>query len=265
MQPESAEAKKFLEQWQLARLAEPLPDGLRTGPASVTVLAYHFWPAELSDDRFKFVECSIRETWRHCGMLKTVLVCNAECTAASEFKNRFPGWVAIQIEPNLIPGKIDSMSADCNGMLADRFDTDYVLIVQEDGFPLRSGLEAFLGKWDFIGAPYVRDRFLQNLFCRCFGCWVSNGGFSLRSKRICEEAADFWRKKYSKWPDLHAVTEDLYYTKFLPLREASYRRVFRIADNRTAVTFAVDDIVPCTIRAKPFGFHRAETFAGLMK
>lgn len=263
MQPESVEAKRILEQWQLSRLAEPWPDSIRPGPANVTVLAYHFWDSDRMDERFPFVEASIRETWRHCGMMKTVLVCNAECRAAQTFRSLFSEWVSIQIESALIPGNIDSMSADCNGRLASRFDTDYVLIVQEDGFPLRPGLENFLGKWDFIGAPYVRDRFFQNLFCRLFGCWVSNGGFSLRSKRICEAAAAFWNRKYSVRPGLGIISEDLYFTRFLPLHERLYRKSFRIADNRTASSFSIDSIVPCEPKISPFGFHRAVSFMGL--
>ena len=154
----------------------------------VTVLAYYF--RSLKDDGVEFRPLShaIRETWKHCGRLNTVLVVNEKLPSVVAFAAEHEN-VEIQIEPSLKPGDIQSMSNDCNGKLHTRFNTPYVLIVQDDGYPLRSGLEKFVGKYDFIGAPYIRDVWWKNLICGVMGCWVQNGGLSLRSKRICEAAA----------------------------------------------------------------------------
>ena len=90
--------------------------------------------------------------------------------------------------------------------------------------------------------------------------WVSNGGFSLRSKRICEAASFWWQEKYYKLHPSELTVEDLYYTQTLPLRHPSYRMKFKIADNRTALRFSYDDIVTQPLEEKPMGFHRASTF-----
>ena len=120
----------------------------------VTVLAYHFWDDQGYDAAFGRLALAVRETWRHCGQLRTVLVVNKTrpCIEAFAAENR---EVEVQVEPSLVPGDINSMSADCNSRLWTRFSTPYVLVIQADGYPLRGGLEEFVGKYDFIGAPYV--------------------------------------------------------------------------------------------------------------
>ena len=153
------------------------------------------------------------------------------------------------------------MSADCDGKFADRFSTDYLMVIQDDGFPLRSGLEEFLGKWDFIGPPYVRDKFLPRLIARMFNLWTANGGFSIRSKRMCDMAQKYWREIYHAFPDCHAVGEDAYYTETLLRRHRAYRRTMKMADCRSAIRFAYDCVVEQPVKSLPFGFHRAETFA----
>ena len=108
------------------------------GLSSVTVLTYFFTGSEAeADTSFPHLECAIRETWRHCGLLHTVIVANSRFGCISRFANLYQNHVEIQIEPTLVPGSVESMSADCNGMLYKRFSTKYVLIIQNDGFPLR--------------------------------------------------------------------------------------------------------------------------------
>jgi len=64
--------------------------------------------------------------------------------------------------------------------LNDHIDTEYVLIVQNDGFVLNSDLwdDVFL-EYDYIGAPW------RNI-SHYSGIRVGNGGFSLRSKKFLE-------------------------------------------------------------------------------
>lgn len=229
----------------------------------VTILAYFFCPCDAAPASFDKLRQAIVETWRHCGKLHTVIVANARHACVSAFANDHKN-VEIQVEPSLVPGDIYTMSVDCNSRLYSRFSTPYVLVIQNDGYPLRSGLEEFVGKYDFIGAPYVRDTWWRNLICGVLGYWVQNGGFSLRSHRICAAAAKYWHAKYAAQGQKPCFAEDLYYTQFLPLHEWGYRK-FRLATNRESIRFSWDAIVPIPCPAeKPFGFHRDISLQKLM-
>lgn len=222
---------------------------------AVTILTYTFPKPEAEDAAFAKIVASLERTWEHVGRLKTVIVASHRFAALEQFvaDNR---EVELQIEPTLRHGDIHTMSVDCNSKLYTRFSTPYVLIVQDDGYPLRKGLEKFVGKYDFIGAPYVRDVWWKNLICRVFNCWVQNGGFSLRSRCICEAAARYWNEKYYTLGKCQNASEDLFYTKFLPLHERAYRKAFRLATNRESLRFSWDGAMPIP-RPKelPFGFH----------
>ena len=221
----------------------------------VTVLAYHFWNDEGFEAAFARVAHAFEETWRHCGELKSVLVVNKTAPCVERFAVAHRN-IEVQVEPSLVPGRIETMSADCNGSLYTRFTTPYVLIIQNDGYPLRGGLEEFIGKYDFIGAPYVRDVCWKNLIAGALGMWCSNGGFSLRSRRICEAAAKAWERKWKYRHPCAKTVEDLFYTETLPLRLLGYRLKYRIANNREALKFSYDAIVEQHPKSLPFGFHR---------
>lgn len=259
---EMKSATEALCEWQRNRL-ETIHKGrdYGNGRDDVTVLAY-YWGADAgrAGTEFYRIESAFRETWLHCGMMKSVIVTDKLTDELKQFSLLFPK-VEIQIEPSLIPGDLDSMSFDCNGRFVERFSTEYLMVIQDDGFPLRTGLDGFLGKWDFIGAPYVRDKFFPRLVAGLLNLWTSNGGFSIRTHRICEMAAEYWRKKYCNFKgDVHWIGEDAYYTETLLKREWRYNRTMKMADNRSAIKFGYDIIVPQPIRELPFGFHRAETF-----
>lgn len=68
--------------------------------------------------------------------------------------------------------------------LKDYIDTDFVLIVQHDGYVLRphKWSDEFL-QYDYIGAPWPRDRFFDT---DGTNVRVGNGGFSLRSKKLLD-------------------------------------------------------------------------------
>lgn len=232
------------------------------GRDDVTVLAYHFWNDEGYDDSFVRVECAVRETWLHCGMMKTVLVVNQVKDCVRRFAEAFP-VVSIQEEKDLVPGKIFTMSSDCNGKLHKRFSTPYALIVQNDGFPMRPGLDDFVGKYDFIGAPYIRNVWWKQAICRVMNCKVQNGGFSLRSHDVCEMTAFYW-EKYKGMGDVVNSSEDIFYTQFLPLRERKYRKKVKLADFADSRKFSYDAIVPIECPEKlPFGFHGEKAFCEL--
>lgn len=222
--------------------------------AEVTILAYHFWEPDGYDKAFGKIRHAIEETWRHCGHLKTILVVNEALPCVNAFATDNEN-VEIQVEPSLVPGDIHTMSVDCNSKLHTRFKTPYVLIVQSDGYPVRAGLRDFVGRYDFIGAPYVRDVWWKNLVCRWFNCWTQNGGFSLRSRRICEAAAKLWNEKYFTLGRCVNSSEDIFYTQFLPRHSRTYRKTFVLASNQESLQFSWDSIVPIPPPSNPFGFH----------
>lgn len=260
-------ATDVLAEWQLNRL-RTVHDGRSDygkGSERVTVLSY-YWGADTEnpDTQFYRIESAFRETWLQCGMLRSVIVTDRPTRQVEKFAELFPS-VEIQVEPSLVPGDIFTMSQDCDGRFADRFSTEYLMVIQDDGFPLRPGLDEFLGKWDFIGPPYVRDKWLPRILARLLNLWTSNGGFSIRTHRMCEMAAEYWRKKWHKCRDPYIVGEDAYYTATLLKHEWRYNRTMKMADNRSALKFAYDIIVPQPIKDLPFGFHRAETFVEFVK
>ena len=205
--------------------------------AETTILAYHFRKPEVYEAAFAKVKYAIEESWRCCGELKTVIVVNERRSCVDKFAEDHPN-VEIQVETSLVPGDIHTMSVDCNSKLYARFSTPYVLIVLNDGYTLRSGLDEFVGRYDFIGAPYVRDTWWKKLICTIFNRWSQNRGFSLRSRRICEAAAKYWNEKYSKSKCCKSISDDIFYTQFLPIRERVYRRDFRLATNKEAHRFS---------------------------
>lgn len=223
--------------------------------SDVTVVLYFYWKAEDAPSRWPEFEGAILETWRNCGLLKTVVVSNAQHACVGEFACRFKN-VKVQIEESLVPGSLRAMSIDCDLRLYSRFDTDYVLIVQNDGFPLRKGLDEFVGRYDYIGAPWVAH-------ATCFDLYpypkfsVGNGGFSLRSRRLCKTASAYYKKWFSKLPFWwYLLGDDTFYCKTLRYWFPSIRKEFKWASPTEASQFSVecntdflgkDDL--------PFGFH----------
>ncbi|MEN9338616.1 MAG: hypothetical protein RI945_341 [Candidatus Parcubacteria bacterium] len=101
---------------------------------------------------------------------------------------------------------VEEYSRFCIEDLYKYVDTDYVLIIQYDGFVLNpeSWTNEFL-KYDYIGAPWlVADwsitnyNFPENLLGTIV---VGNGGFSLRSKKILYTSARLSKER--RIPKLH--------------------------------------------------------------
>jgi hypothetical protein len=251
----------LLSAWQEMRLVSDRSiREWKRGDARVTILAYYFWAHDHGSKHLDALECAILETWRLCGRMIVVIVTNYVTPPLERLATQNDGWIQLQVEPTLEPGNLFSMSIDCNSRLHRRFETDYVLIVQEDGFPLRTGLGDYIGRYDFIGAPYVRNKWHLQAFCGIFKCQVCNGGFSLRSRRICKWASEYWEKKYHSYPDCRRVSEDLFYTETLPLRERSYRKQIVIPSFEAANDFSYDAVFPYVGYRLPFGFHGALAF-----
>lgn len=231
----------------------------------VTIVAYHFWDESRVDAQFDYLECAILESWRHCGRLKTHLVVNRVTPLLEAFAERHSPLVSLSVNDALIPGQINTMSVDCNSNLHRYFDTEYVLVVQNDGFPLRTGLTDFVGRYDYIGAPYVR-RIVLN---RALGLWprfaVGNGGFSLRSKKICERASYYWRRRFRWMPTTSRfVNEDVFYCFALPVFCPEVRRSIVYASIGEASRFSYDHLTGEGVGTLPFGFHGQAAFKYLV-
>ena len=150
------------------------------------------------------------------------------------------------------------MSVDCISRLHKRFSTPEVLIIQDDGFPLRPGLEEFLGKSDYIGAPWRGDDDWITRRLLKTSNLVGNGGFSLRSHAICEEASRLWNAGWRHIPSCYLRQEDFFYARLLPKWSRSYQRKIHFAPMEAAVRFSVEwSSIPDSM---PFGFHSAAAF-----
>ena len=234
-------AREWLAEWARARLpalrAAPVPPCRHRG---VTLLIYAF-PA---DGDFTLFEHAIRQTWAVLGALPTVVVTHDPALVPP-----MPG-VETQAEPTLRPGDVDSMSRDCLARLHTRFATPHVLVVQDDGFPLRDELDAFL-KYDYVGAPNVRPGW-RGRVADALGLTVLNGGFSLRSRRVCRWAARAWRLR----PGRGTPPEDRVYS---PLRLLPW---LRFPPAGVAARFSQDTLeghLPFFDDLPPMGVHRAQT------
>ena len=231
----------------------------------VTALMYFYWPENMAAANWPAFEGAMLETWRKCGMLKTVLVSNAEHQCLRDFCGRFSN-VELQVENRLVPGDTISMSYDCNARLWDRFATDYVLIVQNDGFPLRPGLDEFVESgYDFIGAPHCRPDFVPSLLTRILRYCPSNGGFSLRTHRICKIASKLWRDgKFESRPYVDDVmAEDYFFTKTLPLSGVANWLRRSQAPSSLSDRFSYGATFPLRAKSMPFGFHTATAFGAI--
>ena len=243
------------------RASEDHGETFRDGLPAVTALAYFFRDATNYDEKFTHLQGALLETWRHCGKLKTVVVTNQIGAALAKSAARYP-WVEVQVEPSLVPGDINTLSRDCISKLGERFSTPYVLTIQDDGFPLRDGLEEFVDLgYDYIGAPFVRWITPADFYPYRYN--VGNGGFSLRSRKLCLEVGRVYRKWFSRWPFFRGFfCDDVFYSRFLRCFWPGYNRRFRFAPPEVAGRFSIEhnlDFMPKG--EKPLGFHHSAGWA----
>ena len=234
--------------------------------ADVTVVMYFFWGIDDAPMKWPDFAGALLATWRNCGCLHTVVVTNVRHDCVVDFASRHSN-VEIQVEESLLPGSINSMSVDCNAKLHTRFGTKYVLIVQDDGFPLRPGLDEFVNLgYDFIGSPYCRALPMPNFLTAILNYCPSNGGFSLRTRKLCERVAYYWHKYYSKRTFVvDEMSEDLFYTKTLPTKKLLFWFGRKQAPSIIAERFSYEGLFPLYAKSMPFGFHTPRGFATLEK
>ena len=231
----------------------------------VTVLIYHFWDTAESSRRFEEVELSLLQTWRWCGKLPVKIITNDVCPAMRTFADRWGGVTPV-VSPRLCPGDINSMSLDLAGHLSEYFDTDYVLIVQNDGFPLRAGLDEFVGPYSYCGPSYVREKKIQPWIDKLIPYSNGNGGFCLRRRNICVEANRLWRKWCWLIKDTRWMIDDGYYCITSRILSGKYRKMMRFPSHKEACRFGYDQLIGVPVpQALPFGFHGAHSFEALME
>lgn len=220
----------------------------------VTAIAYHYrkTPEEL-DDSFWITEFAFLQTFKTQGVLPAVLVVNQPTKLTKAFCDKYS--IELQVAKNLISGKdIRSLCLDLVENLHSRFKTNYVLTIQDDGFPLRPGLEEFVGKWDYVGAPWVKHATYYDLYPRKYS--VGNGGFSLRSKHLCEIASSVYKKRFSKFPYWwYLLGDDTFYCKTLRFwcRSAVEAMVWPTPED--AAKFSIECDVGILPDKPPLGFH----------
>ncbi len=226
----------------------------------VTLLIHSFQP----DESMFFVnEFPILHTWKMLGVLPTVIVTDYESDPMRKLKRCYPDDVTISLSPDLKRGDALSLSRDCLHGLDRYFNTPYCLVIQDDGFPIRCNLDDFLGKWDYIGAPCVKDRprqFLADILLRdCL-----NGGFNLRSRRLCVATAKAWRtwghraQKLFGW----TISEDWFYSiysRYSPIHRLRFRFPWATQARRFSVMDMIGGIDVREFDFVPFGIHGPTT------
>ena len=229
----------------------------------VTLLSPWLWSDERFDTLLDSLLAAILMGWRFCGRLPVVLMVNRVTPALQKMSDEW--GIRLQVEPHIKGGggNARELNRDAILNLSRRFETEYVLSFQNHAFPIREGLLDFLGKYDYVGAPWV---FGKDDWITRFLLWhrydVGNGAFSLRSRGLCETVAWYYRRKYKLLPHCYLVNDDYFIGKTLPSFEKRYRETMRVASPEVAAAFALEDNVELheAIQARPFGFHGPAAF-----
>ena len=249
--------------WQrmaLPALLRAAGAALPPATAGVTALTHHIYrdPA-LFDASFDQVKCAFLMTRLTCGAVPCVLVVNRLTPEVESFCGRWD--ITIDYDASL-PGGIPCLSRDYIERLHERFETEYVLAIHGDGFALRSGLEAFVGPYDYIGAPWRPSSWYTRLAFPHPRFSVGNGGFSLRSRRLCERASWYFRRKYRLIPYCYALVDDVFYCRVLPRFEPAVRRIMTYAPPEVAGRFSFEayDAYYPRDGEMPLGLHTVNGF-----
>lgn len=132
------------------------------------------------------------------------------------------------------------------------------LIVQDDGFLLKRGIERFL-EWDYVGAPWADTRANEYIKHNINPELVGNGGLSIRSvdkmREVCEKYV--LEKRELFYANLTCIPEDVYFTKYV------IKIGGKVAPNYIARYFAVEQVLEPTAIGihKAWPYHTPEVFS----
>lgn len=230
---------------------------------NATLLAYFFWNDDRIETDFYAVECAFLCAYKNWGLLPSVLVVNRTTKKICDFSDRY--GIQLQIEPHSLTKGVPSMNIDCIRNLHRRFDTEYVVVIQSDGLPVNPGLERFIGKYDYVGAPWPGKKSWRN--CYTYPKFsVGNGGFCIRSKRICEQASAAYNAFWRCLPYSLLVGDDIFYCKTMPFISRKWRNNFRYADIPEALKFSIEHLSESMeLLSPPMGFHSEFGFRNYVK
>jgi hypothetical protein len=185
---------------------------------------------------------------------------------AGEFKPKF-------CEIHKIPKmSYEGYSAFCLTKLINYVDTDYVLILNSDGFVVNPHLwtDEFLN-YDYLGAPWNRSVLYNNikdkniladpLIESNFNYHIGNGGFSLRSKKLLKEVNDLYSEKYKGYAE--DVIICIAMRKELENRKMVFPKNYKIAAKFSCEIRYVDNEILSSDNS--FGFHCDETHPDKMR
>ena len=250
--------KRWLHAWQRYNLPmlRSMEFSASKYASDVTLVIYSF-------GGFDIHEFPILHTWRLLGKMPVSIVTDEPSASVVDFQKKCPDFVSVKMTDGLVRGDTNSMSTDCMTNLYKYFDTPYCLIIQDDGFPIQDNFDQFLGKWDCIGAPSVRDSFRQHIADLLLKDCL-NGGFSLRSRRYCQAVARNWQtwgRRYSKLRGF-GPEEDFLYSCVMRLNPWMRIR-YRLPGAKTARRFAFFDLLggfdARGLKEVPFGLHGQST------
>ena len=266
MQTEIKNNTDILRQWQQEKLPV-LKEMLNTTSQikNVTAVAHWFWNDERFETDFFSIEFSLRITRYFIGNLPITFIVNKPSILVENLAKELN--LKVIIDKTLTNG-LKSLNQEYIKNLHTYFETEYCLTIQNDGFPLRQGLEYFTGKADYIGAPWPAngDNWITRILLKP-NTRVGNGGFSLRSKQICEAASRLYKRKYKVLPFCYLVVDDFFYCRVLPTYENKYAEQFKFADLKLAYEFSIEyDTNSLTVEATPpLGIHGTTGFQTLKK
>ena len=129
-------------------------------------------------------------------------------------------------------------------LINDFFDTEYVMHIETDGYPVNPHLWSNDFKtYDYIGAPWPTGYTHNNR--------VGNGGLSLRSKKFTETCSKY-RNDY-----ITGMSSDIWFCQYM-YPDFKFKEGIEYADLHTALRFSFELPVPefpDWTWEKSFGFH----------
>ena len=232
----------------------------------VTLLTNWLWMDERFDTRLDGLLGSVLMTWRHIGRVPVRLIVNRITPKLRKMADQWDFGLILKPEFKGGGGNGRDLNRNTICHMAEWFDTEYALTFQDHAFPLRPGLEEFLGSWDYVGAPWPLDcdDWITRILLPHRG-HVGNGAFTLRSRNLCERTAYYYNRHFRWFPHCYLFNDDYFIGKTLPSWERNYLKEVRIPPPETAVRFALENNrkLQDSYGQLPFGFHGPDAFGYL--